>query len=124
MRTSISLRRRSDPLPERGTIIARSHGRVTPGLGPGAARAVRPGSGGGHRAFTLHSRWHGTLPAMDVTLVIRVSVSDGELRGIIERVKTGEKERFVGTEALGGLVERMARAGAARRGPRAETRRE
>jgi hypothetical protein len=52
---------------------------------------------------------------MDVTLVVRVSVADGELRGVVERVKTGEKERFVGTEALGGLIERMARAGAAKR---------
>ena len=56
---------------------------------------------------------------MDVTLVIRVSVADGELRGVVERVKTGEKERFVGTEALGGLIERMARAGTAARGSKA-----
>jgi len=56
---------------------------------------------------------------MDVTLVVRVSVADGELRGVVERVKTGEKERFVGSEALGGLIERMARAGAAKRGVKA-----
>jgi hypothetical protein len=58
-------------------------------------------------------------PAMDVTLVVRVSVADGELRGVVERVKTGEKERFVGTEALGGLIERMARAGTAKRASKA-----
>jgi hypothetical protein len=56
---------------------------------------------------------------MDVTLVVRVSVADGELRGVVERVKTGEKERFVGTEALGGLIERMARAGTAKRASKA-----
>jgi len=56
---------------------------------------------------------------MDVTLVVRVSVADGELRGVVERVKTGEKERFVGSEALGGLIERMARASAAKRGAKA-----
>jgi hypothetical protein len=61
---------------------------------------------------------------MDVTLVVRVSVADGELRGVVERVKTGEKERFVGTEALGGLVERMARAGATKRGSKDGARRD
>ena len=63
------------------------------------------------------------VSAMDVTLVVRVSVAGGELRGVVERVKTGEKERFVGMEALGGLIERMAQAATARRGSKAGARR-
>jgi hypothetical protein len=64
------------------------------------------------------------VPAMDVTLVVRVSFAGGEMRGVVERVKTGEKERFVGVEALGGLIERMAQAAPAKRGSKAGARRE
>ncbi|HEV8439738.1 MAG TPA: hypothetical protein VGT40_16740 [Methylomirabilota bacterium] len=53
---------------------------------------------------------------MDITLVVRVSRDDaGALRGVVERVKTGEKERFVGTETLRDLIERMVDDGVAER---------
>jgi hypothetical protein len=61
---------------------------------------------------------------MDVTLVVRVSVGDtGILRGVVERVKTCEKERFVGAETLGAIVERMARDGTSGRRSKARPRR-
>jgi len=61
---------------------------------------------------------------MDVTLVVRVSRDDaGALRGVVERVKTREKERFVGTETLCGLIERMVADGAAERRRKARGRR-
>jgi len=65
-----------------------------------------------HVAFTLRSRSPGSIPGMDVTLVVRVSRDGaGTLRGVVERVKTGEKERFVGTDTLRDLIERMAGVG-------------
>ena len=61
---------------------------------------------------------------MEVTLVVRVSYDGvGALRGIVERVKTGKKERFVGMETLCGVIERMARDGPAERRPNARRRR-
>ena len=45
---------------------------------------------------------------MEVSLIVRVSRdATGMLRGVIERVRTGRKERFLGTETLRGLIERM-----------------
>jgi hypothetical protein len=47
-----------------------------------------------------------------ITFVVRVTVgASGRLSGIVERVRTGEKERFAGAEALGPLVARMALGG-------------
>jgi hypothetical protein len=31
----------------------------------------------------------------------------GHLRGTVERVRTGEKERFTGADGIGGVIERM-----------------
>jgi hypothetical protein len=31
----------------------------------------------------------------------------GRLRGTVERVRTGEKERFTGADGIGGVIERM-----------------
>ena len=43
-----------------------------------------------------------------VTFIVRASrEAGGRLRGIVERVKTGEKQRFTGAAGLGGLIERM-----------------
>ena len=43
-----------------------------------------------------------------VTLLVRASRDGGgRLHGIVERVKTGEKERFSGAQGLGRLIERM-----------------
>ena len=55
---------------------------------------------------------------MHMTLIVRLSRDGaGELSGVVERVKTGQKERFVGMEILRSLIERMARDGAAQRRP-------
>lgn len=44
-----------------------------------------------------------------MTFVVRLSAdSTGRLRGVVERVRTGEKRRFDGLEALGPLIGRMA----------------
>jgi hypothetical protein len=43
-----------------------------------------------------------------VTFIVRASRdAGGRLHGIVERVKTGEKERFDGAEALARIIERM-----------------
>jgi hypothetical protein len=56
------------------------------------------------------------MAGMDITLVVRVSRdAAGALRGVVERVKTGAKERFVGIETLRDLIERMVEDGAAER---------
>jgi hypothetical protein len=34
----------------------------------------------------------------------------GHLRGTVERVRTGEKERFTGAGGIGGVIERMLQA--------------
>ena len=52
---------------------------------------------------------NGTRPV--VTFLVRTSRDAcGGLTGIVECVKTGEKERFTGIEALGRLMERMTSA--------------
>lgn len=43
-----------------------------------------------------------------ITFVLRVTVeAGGRMTGVVERVRTGQKERFEGAEALGPLVTRM-----------------
>jgi hypothetical protein len=43
-----------------------------------------------------------------VTFIVRATRDrGGRLRGIVERVKTGEKRRFTGVDGVGGLIERM-----------------
>ena len=44
----------------------------------------------------------------DAAFVVRVSRDrQGRLRGVVERIKTGEKRPFTGAESLGAVVERM-----------------
>lgn len=45
-----------------------------------------------------------------LTFVVRVSGDPDALRGTVERVRTGEKQRFQGAEELGVIVARMAKA--------------
>jgi hypothetical protein len=48
-----------------------------------------------------------------MTFIVRLSVAeDGALTGVVERPKTGEKERFKGSEALGVTIAQMARRAA------------
>ena len=48
-----------------------------------------------------------------MTFIVRLSVAeDGALTGVVERPKTGEKERFQGSEALGVTIAQMARRAA------------
>lgn len=43
-----------------------------------------------------------------VTFIVRASRdARGRLRGIVERVKTGAKERFTDADGLGGVIDRM-----------------
>lgn len=43
-----------------------------------------------------------------VTFIVRIAREPGgRLRGTVERVRTGEKERFGGAEAIGEIIERM-----------------
>ena len=43
-----------------------------------------------------------------VTFIVRVSRdARGRVHGIVERVKTGEKQRFTGADGLGGVIEQM-----------------
>jgi hypothetical protein len=45
------------------------------------------------------------------TFVVRVDRDDhGNVRGVIERVRTGEKEWFRGLEAIGAVIARMMEA--------------
>ena len=42
------------------------------------------------------------------TFIVRASRDTrGRLHGIVERVKTGEKQRFTGADGLGGVIEKM-----------------
>ena len=42
------------------------------------------------------------------TFIVRASRDTrGRLQGIVERVKTGEKQRFTGADGLGGVIEKM-----------------
>ncbi len=43
-----------------------------------------------------------------VTLIVRITrESRGRCSGIVERVRTGEKNRFTGVKALAGIIARM-----------------
>ena len=43
-----------------------------------------------------------------MTFIVRVSVDEaGGVTGIVEQVRTGQKKRFEGTEAIGPLIARM-----------------
>lgn len=43
-----------------------------------------------------------------VTFMVRITRDpDGRLHGTVERVRTGEKERFTGAGGIGGVIERM-----------------
>lgn len=45
-----------------------------------------------------------------MTFIVRLSVDEtGRVSGVVERVRTGEKERFHDIEALGPLISRMVR---------------
>jgi hypothetical protein len=49
--------------------------------------------------------------ATSVTFVVRAARDpDGRLTGVIERVRTGEKRRFEGPDAIGRLIEQMVDA--------------
>jgi hypothetical protein len=49
-----------------------------------------------------------TTASVSVTFIVRASRDPrGRLHGIVERVKTGEKERFTGADGLGGVIEKM-----------------
>jgi hypothetical protein len=46
-----------------------------------------------------------------VTFIVRATRQPGgRLCGVVERVKTGTKERFTGADRLAGLIERMLAA--------------
>lgn len=43
-----------------------------------------------------------------MTFIVRIARdSRGRLRGTVERVRTGEKERFAEAHGIGGVIERM-----------------
>jgi hypothetical protein len=49
-----------------------------------------------------------------LTFVVRVSAdASGRLRGVVERVRTGERAAFRGRVALGAVIARMVAAGRA-----------
>ena len=42
------------------------------------------------------------------TFIVRIARDQGgRLRGIVERVRTGEKQRFTGADGVGGVIEQM-----------------
>ncbi len=56
-----------------------------------------------------------------MTFIVRLSIDEaGRAGGIVERVRTGEKERFHGIDGLGPVIARMA----AKESPGERTRRE
>jgi hypothetical protein len=43
-----------------------------------------------------------------MTFIVRIARDPtGRLHGTVERVRTGEKERFTGADAVGGVIEQM-----------------
>ncbi|MGH7334248.1 MAG: hypothetical protein ACREKS_16195 [Candidatus Rokuibacteriota bacterium] len=43
-----------------------------------------------------------------VTFIVRIARAPrGQLQGTVERVRTGEKQRFAGADGIGGVIERM-----------------
>lgn len=56
------------------------------------------------------------VPGQRQTFIVRLTRSDGGgLSGVVERVRTGEKERFDSAAALAELIARMAEREATRR---------
>ena len=50
-------------------------------------------------------------PRAVATFIVRATrAGDGRLTGTVERVRTGERQRFEGNEAIGVLIDRMAAA--------------
>ena len=50
------------------------------------------------------------VPRQPLTFIVRLTLDDGGvLSGVVERVRTGEKRRFQGAEALGHLIAQMVR---------------
>ena len=50
-----------------------------------------------------------------MTLILRLSIdTTGRVNGVVERVRTGEKHRFLGAETLLPLIAEMVRAEAGR----------
>lgn len=48
-------------------------------------------------------------PGQQLTFIVRLTVGDGGvLSGVVERVRTGEKQRFHGAAALAELIAAMA----------------
>ena len=53
---------------------------------------------------------------MNATFIVRISQNRrGRLQGVVERVKTGAKRRFDGSEAIGVAIEQMVRGRRVRR---------
>jgi len=49
-------------------------------------------------------------PQASMTFIVRVRPGEpGQVSGIVERLKTGEKHRFHGVEAIGPLIAEMVR---------------
>ena len=47
-------------------------------------------------------------PLAVLTFIVRITRDPaGRLRGTVERVRTGQKERFRDAEGIGGVIERM-----------------
>jgi hypothetical protein len=42
-----------------------------------------------------------------IFMVRTIREATGRLHGTVERVRTGEKERFTGADGIGGVIERM-----------------
>jgi hypothetical protein len=48
-------------------------------------------------------------PSQPLTFIVRLTLDDGGvLSGVVERVRSGEKQRFHGVAALGELIAAMA----------------
>ncbi len=82
---------------------------------PGMASAA---AGHSHRDHTVLTGSRDPAPvsedssasALVVTFMVRITCGrDGRLRGTVERVRTGEKERFTGADGIGSVIERMLR---------------
>jgi hypothetical protein len=57
-------------------------------------------------------------PASGVTFIVRLSpVHGGRLTGVVERVRTGEKQRFDGLDSLGAVLARAVAPAADPGGP-------
>ena len=58
----------------------------------------------------MDSEWPMDTTEASITLIVRVRLGPaGQVSGIVERVKTGEKRSFRGTGRIGGLIAEMVR---------------